>query len=112
MNNEEVIGRIPASVQYLNNPFFIGAEGHGSYPNIDLLLPNPFNNLVNITQGLQPVAFFNDHNSEVIYDFVCRPVGTGPFDPTQEQFDEYSERHVYCRYVPTYGSRSRTRDQM
>ena len=104
LQNMDAVGRIPAGVQYYNNPFFIGAEGQGSYPDIDLLLPNPFNNLVNIVEGLQPVAFFNDHNSEVIYDFVCKPVGTGSFDPTQEQFDEYNGKPVGLKYITTNNS--------
>ncbi len=104
ITNTDAIGRIPATVQYVNNPFFISAIGQEGNNDIDLLLPNPFNNVINMVEGLQPVAFFNDHNSEVIYNFGCRDVGSGSHDPTQEEFDEYNGKPVGLKYETTNNS--------
>ncbi|MDA3814248.1 MAG: hypothetical protein PF570_08350 [Candidatus Cloacimonetes bacterium] len=99
MNNENAIGKIPTSVQYLNNPFFIGAIAEEDLNDIDLLLPNPFNLTVNLVEGLQPVAYFNDFDSEVIYNFGCRPVGQGNYEPSQTEFDEYNGKPVALKKV-------------
>jgi hypothetical protein len=93
MDNEDAIGIVPSSVPFLFNQFFIDAIGQGSFTNIDLLLPS-FNNAVNLGNGLQPVAYFNDYQpeAEVIFTYGCRVVDANdPYAPSQEQYNQYSD---------------------
>ncbi|MCK4979714.1 MAG: hypothetical protein KAS62_04920, partial [Candidatus Delongbacteria bacterium] len=103
MNNEDAIGTVPSSVPFLFNQFFIEAIGLGSFSDIDLLLPS-FNNAVNLGNGLQPVAYFNDvdtyYESEVIFTYGCRDVDENdPYAPTQEEYDQFNELPVALKKV-------------
>jgi len=99
MSNEDAVDFV--STSFTNNPFFIQAIAEDDYNDLDLLLPS-FNTIItNIVVpfmsvgGLGPVAYFTDHNAEVIYSYGCKEAGpdtTGcPFHiiPTQEEYDEF-----------------------
>ena len=102
MDNENAIGTVPSAVPFLFNQFFIKAVSQqNSYPNINLQLPS-FNNAVNLGNGLQPVAYFNDYESEaeVIYNYGCRDVDENdPYAPTLEEYDQFNGLPVALRKV-------------
>lgn len=98
MSNEDAIMRV--STAFLDNPFFIGAIAEGIYNDLDLQLPS-FNTIITNLQipafsvnGLGPVAYFADHEAEVIYNYGCKEVADNvpPYDinPTQEEYDQYN----------------------
>ncbi|MDP8200807.1 MAG: hypothetical protein P9M11_01545 [Candidatus Tenebribacter burtonii] len=109
MNNEDAIDYV--STSFTDNPFFIQAITEGSYNDIDLLLPsfnvtitNPYAPILSVN-GLGPVAYFNDHEAEVIYSYGCKDVGEDPpgcpyhIIPTQEEYDQFNGLPVALRYV-------------
>ncbi len=113
MNNTS-INRV--SSEYLVNPFFIKAIAEGSFNDIDLLLPsfnstitNPMAPFLSVN-GLGPVAYFNSHNSEVIFSYGCKDVAEDPpgcpfhINPTQEEYDLYNGLPVALKYETTNNS--------
>ena len=111
MSNEDAIMRV--STAFLDNPFFIGAIAEGSYNDLDLQLPS-FNSIITNPQipefsvnGLGPVAYFADHEAEVIYSYECKEVGEDPpgipptwhIVPTQEEYDQFSGLPVALKKV-------------
>ena len=114
MSNEDAIGRV--STSYMDNPFFIQAISEGSHNDIDLLLPS-FNTVITnptvpilSVEGLGPVAYFNDHEAEVIYSYGCKEVGEDPpgcpfhIIPTQEEYDEFNGLPIALKYETTNNS--------
>ncbi len=114
MNNEDAIGYV--STTYIDNPFFIQAISEGSYNDIDLLLPS-FNTVITnpnapilSVNGLGPVAYFNDHEAEIIYSYGCKEVGEDPpgcpfhIIPTQEEYDEFNGLPIALKYETTNNS--------
>lgn len=114
MSNEDAIMRV--STSYTDNPFFIKAVAEVSYNDIDLLLPsfntiitNPYVPFLSVN-GLGPVAYFNDHEANVIYSYGCKEVGEDPpgcpyhIIPTQEEFDEFNGLPVALKYETTNNS--------
>ena len=66
----------------------------------DLLLERPsWNQLIEIYNGLSGTTGFLNHNCEEIYSFGCKPVGDGPYDPSQTKFDELNHLPVALRKI-------------
>lgn len=107
--NDNAVDRV--SSEYLVNPFFIKAVAEGSFNDIDLLLPsfnptitNPNAPILSVN-GLGPVAYFNNYNSEVIFSYGCKDVAEDPpgcpfhINPTQEEYDEYNGLPVALKNI-------------
>jgi hypothetical protein len=70
-----------------------------------------WNSLVTLTQGLGPCAYFEDELFEEsmenpmlippvpIYRYGSKPVGDGPYDPDQEEFDLYSSQVIGIKHA-------------
>ncbi|MDP8268578.1 MAG: hypothetical protein P9L97_07625 [Candidatus Tenebribacter davisii] len=114
-SNGNPIGRV--STLYTENPFFIEAKAQGNLNDIELLLPNPFNNAItnpNVPflscNGLGPVAYFNDFEGEVIYTYGCKEVADDPpgcpyhINPTQAEYDQYNGLPIALKYETTNNS--------
>jgi hypothetical protein len=109
MNNDEAIDNV--SVDYTDQPFFIGATSQGSYNDLDLQLPsfNPTITNPNVpflcVNGLGPIAYFVDYDADVIYRYKCKDVGEDPpqcpyhIVPTQEEYDMYNDLPVALKKV-------------
>jgi len=108
MDNNEAIGR--ASTSFTENPFFIKAITENGYNDIDLLLPsfntaitNPMAPILSV-EGLGPIAYFNDHEADVIFSYGCKEVGEDPpgcpyhIIPTQEEYDEFNGLSIALKY--------------
>ncbi|NQT65781.1 MAG: hypothetical protein HQ554_06345 [FCB group bacterium] len=106
--NGDTIDRVSSS--YLDNPFFIKAISEDGYNDIDLLLPsfnstitNPMAPFLSVN-GLGPVAYFNNPNSEVIFTYGCKEVADDPpgcpfhINPTQEEYDEFNGLPIALKY--------------
>ncbi len=103
--NEDAISFI--STNYSVNPFFIQAVAEDGYNDIDLLLPsfnsvitnpNPNSPIMSLN-GLGPVAYFNNYESDVFLTYGCRNVGKRFYQPTQELFEEYNGKPVALKKV-------------
>lgn len=82
-----------------NNWFFINALGLNGMNNIALNLTNPFNNNVQLRQGLGNVLYFESSTGlNFIYQFGCKPVNSEVYPPTQEQFNFYSSKYIGYTY--------------
>ncbi|MDP8202844.1 MAG: hypothetical protein P9M11_11995 [Candidatus Tenebribacter burtonii] len=108
MDNNDAIGRV--STSFTENPFFIKAIAEDGYNDIDLLLPsfdpaitNPMAPILSV-EGLGPIAYFNDHEADVIYSYGCKEVGEDPpgcpyhIIPTQEEYDEFNGLSIALKY--------------
>ncbi len=110
INNEDAIDRV--STSYTDNAFFIKAVALGNFNDIDLLLPS-FNTSIThpvvpglSANGLGPVAYFNNHNAEVIFSYGSKDVGEDPpsipgswhIVPTQEEYDLYNGLPIALKY--------------
>ncbi len=86
------------TVGALAKPFFVGATPVGSnYPEIDLKLPSDLT-MINMQQGLGVVSYIPEEkltsDATILYRLKCKDIGTGLYDPSQEQFDTYNNQPV------------------
>ncbi len=92
----------------LTNAFFQKAVGALDFPNINLQFDGDggtpsFNSLVNLRDGLATVAYFTNHNADVIYTYGSKPTNYANTPPSQTQFDLYNNKPVGLRKVSNGG---------
>ena len=96
------------STSYYQNRFFIQAVAQiENCIDLNLLEPS-FNSLVNGFNGdevcaLGPVSYINEESlsgsASVLFKFGCRPPGNEEYEPTQEDYDFYSDQVVSIKNI-------------
>ncbi len=83
-----------------NYPYMVGAMGLANLPTLNLnLSETQFCPIVRTRQGLSWVTYFLNSTATPIYSFICKPVGTGTYDPTQAQYDLYNGKTIGLKKV-------------
>lgn len=81
------------------NPFFVEAHGLNGLSDIGVETESSFCSLVNSRNGLSIVTYFNpDTGLDYVYGLGCKPVNSPSYPPTQEQYDQYSQKYVAYKY--------------
>ena len=92
--------------QYDNRTYFIGALSNSDmYPNIDLnfqyIVTSTGDYFLEDIGGMGPVSYIEPDylypTAEILYNFKCREVGDGPYDPSTYEKDYYESKPVLIK---------------